>query len=96
LLSNKKVLLVDKKGWSGEEKTELRPTPPSPYTTSLHILSTQRDKKGCHQRYVIHIRDGYPHSLNKKTLALNKKTARISAFNAQKNALSHQNIHYIC
>ena len=68
----------------GEAKADRVATPPSPYTTSLHILLTQRDKKGCHQRYVIHIRDGYPHLHYKKTLTLYKKAAHISAFNAQK------------
>jgi len=38
--SAKKVLLVDKKRWSGEEKTELCPTPSSTYATTFHIHNT--------------------------------------------------------
>jgi hypothetical protein len=37
LLSNKKVLLVDKKVWSSEEKIELCPTPSSTYVITFHI-----------------------------------------------------------
>ena len=59
-----------------EAKAGYIATPSPTYTTSLHIRTTQRDKKGCHQRYVIHIRDGYPHLHYKKTIARVQKTAR--------------------
>ena len=45
-LSIKKYCLSIKKVWSGEEKTELRPTPSSTYTTSFHILYTTNNKRG--------------------------------------------------
>jgi hypothetical protein len=63
-------------------------SPPPTYTTPLHIRTTQRDKKRYHQRYVIYIRDDYPHLHYKKTIARTQKKRVIGAFNAQKNALS--------
>jgi len=69
----KYIRFVIKKEVDERGEKELIATPPSTYITTFHIQTTQLDKKGYHQRYVIHIRDGYPHSHYKKTLPLYKK-----------------------